>query len=50
VNVGLLGGGHIADQYVAGMAPFANLTLVAVADQDDALCRERARQWSVRDP
>jgi predicted dehydrogenase len=48
MRVGLLGAGHIADQYVAGMAQFANLELVAVADRDGALATRRARQWGLR--
>jgi predicted dehydrogenase len=48
VKVGLLGVGHIADQYVAGMAMFDNLELAAVTDRDSNLCRQRARQWGVR--
>lgn len=48
MKVGLLGVGHIADQYVAGMAPFDDLELVAVADRDAQLCHERAQQWNVR--
>jgi predicted dehydrogenase len=48
VKVGLLGVGHIADQYVAGMAMFDDLELVAVADRDLDVCRHRARQWGVR--
>lgn len=48
MKVGLLGVGHIADQYVAGMSMFDNLELVAVADTDLDVCRQRARQWGVR--
>jgi len=48
VKVGLLGVGHIADQYVAGMAMFDDLELVAVADRDPDVCCQRAHLWGVR--
>lgn len=48
MKVALLGGGHIADQYVAGMAQFPEVELVAVADRDADVARARARQWCVR--
>lgn len=48
MKVGLLGAGHVADQYVAGMAPFPELELVAVADRDREVGRQRAGEWNVR--
>lgn len=50
MRVGLLGGGHIADQYVAGMAQFPELELVAITDRDVAVMRSRAVQWRLREP
>jgi len=48
MRVGLLGGGHIADQYIAGMRQFEELELVAVADRDVDVTRARAAEWNLR--
>ena len=49
MDVGLLGCGDIAEQYVRGMAQFPErLTLVAVADRDVSRAAERGAAWGVR--
>jgi len=49
VDVGLLGCGDIAEQYVRGMAQFPErLSLVAVADRDVTRAAERGAAWGVR--
>lgn len=47
MNVGLLGAGHIADQYVEGIAPFDDVDLIAFADTDEGVRARRAATWGI---
>jgi predicted dehydrogenase len=47
VKIGILGCGHVSGQYLAGLARYDFLTVVACADLDLARARERAAEHGV---
>ena len=45
--VGVIGAGHILDQYIKGLRQLPELALVRLADLDPSLARARAKEFGV---